>query len=330
MATTENKFVDIQVLNYAVTNLSTAITNNFSQKGHTVKDIEFVEAVPTNKIGITEDKEMCMKITYDDNGAVKKDGTIVDHVIYISVLQSAQGTGFESVFEQLGGTMTTVGGLSAGSIVTGQTAKQVLETILFPYIPPTVSLSISPSTSLYEVGDTVNQITMTAVVGKKSSPITAVEFYVGSTLVHIINSDSIKNGGTFQYDYTTPMTTNTTFKVVVKDGTKDVSATKSIAFTYKTYWGALSDITDITEPNIINQNGKLVNNKSTTVSFTTYNQFMFYAIPQSFGSINKIVDTFTNYELNDWKNIMLVIDGVKYTVYYSGNGQVTDYKLQFS
>lgn len=71
----KNKYVDIQVLNYAVQSLGQAITNTFSMKKNTITSIEIVQAIP---LGETE-QTYCLRITYDDND------TATPHVIDLSL-----------------------------------------------------------------------------------------------------------------------------------------------------------------------------------------------------------------------------------------------------
>lgn len=80
-----NKYVDIQVLQYAVQSLSQAITNTFAMRNATVTSIDIVQAVPTLLIGTSTDLVYCLRVTYADNGTTLKDGTVVSHIIDIAL-----------------------------------------------------------------------------------------------------------------------------------------------------------------------------------------------------------------------------------------------------
>ena len=159
---------------------------------------------------------------------------------------SGGGTGGSEVFDRDDLTVVTVGGLNAGSSVKDKTTKEVLEEILFPYQKPTVSFTISPSTTTYAVGDTISSIKFTINAGKKSKDIQSIKIYDGSTLLTTI-TDSVANGGTFTYNYACNITASTTLKVEVADDTSTVSANKSITFAYKSYYGFVADGTTVDE-----------------------------------------------------------------------------------
>lgn len=60
----------------------------------------------------------------------------------------------------------TVGGLLAGTILTGKTAFEIISAILVPELfgvltNPSTSISISPSTTLYEIGNTISTLCVT-------------------------------------------------------------------------------------------------------------------------------------------------------------------------
>lgn len=238
------------------------------------------------------------------------------------------GGGDSTPFEREDLTLVTVGGLNAGSSVKDKTTKQVLEEILYPYKAPTVSFTITPNTTVYEVGNTVSQITFAISVTKKSKDIQSIKVYDGSTLLTTIDTD-VASGGSFSYTYDCTISTNTTLKVEVSDGSSTVSATKGLVFTYKSYYGALADETSITTDNVKSLSYKLVGNKATTCTYTTANQLMVYAYPKSFGLVTSIQDTATGYSLS-WNHIEVTIDETAYFVYYSTVGKVTSYKVKFS
>ena len=79
------KYLDLDVLNYAVSSLAQNITNNFAMRKNAVRKIEVVDAVPTALVGTSTTLEKCLRITYDDDGYVNKAGITRSHVVDISI-----------------------------------------------------------------------------------------------------------------------------------------------------------------------------------------------------------------------------------------------------
>ena len=55
------KYLDLDVLNYAVSSLAQNITNNFAMRKNTVRQIEVVDAVPTTLVGTSTTLEKCLR-----------------------------------------------------------------------------------------------------------------------------------------------------------------------------------------------------------------------------------------------------------------------------
>ena len=226
------------------------------------------------------------------------------------------GAGGSEVFDRDDLTVVTVGGLNAGSSVKDKTTKEVLEEILFPYQKPTVSFTISPSTTTYAVGDTISSITFTINAGKKSKDIQSIKIYDGSTLLTTITS-GVANGGTFTYNYACNITANTTLKVEIADDTSAVFATKNITFTYKSYYGFVADGTTVDETVVKGlQKNVLKTSRALTYSgITCTNSKIVYAYPQSQGLLSSILDGNGFDYLGSYNYSVMSVDGVNYYVY---------------
>ena len=226
------------------------------------------------------------------------------------------GSGGSEVFERTDLTAVTVGGLNSGSSVKNKTTKEVLESILFPYQKPAVSFSISPNTTVYESGNTVSSIKFTISATKKSDIIQSIKVYNGSTLLTTITS-GVANGGTFTYTYSCNITSNTTLKVEVSDGTSTVSATKNITFANKSYYGFVADGTIINETVIkALQNNVLKTSKAlkyTGINCT--NSKIVYAYPQNQGLLSSILDGSGFDYIDSYDCTNTIVDGVNYNVY---------------
>ena len=226
------------------------------------------------------------------------------------------GSGGSDKFTRDDLTAVTVGGLNSGSSVKNKTTKEVLESILFPYQKPTVSFSISPNTTVYESGTTVSSIKFTISATKKSDIIQSIKVYDGSTLLTTITS-GVASGGTFTYTYSCNITSNTTLKVEVSDGTSTVSATKNITFANKSYYGFVADGTTVNETVIkALQNNVLKTSKA--LNYTGINctdSKIVYAYPQNQGLLNSILDGSGFDYIDSYDCTNITVDGVNYNVY---------------
>ena len=226
------------------------------------------------------------------------------------------GSDGSEVFDRTDLTAVTVGGLNSGSSVKNKTTKEVLESILFPYQKPAVSFSISPNTTVYENGTTVSSIKFTINTTKKSDIIQSIKVYDGSTLLTTITS-GVASGGTFTYTYSCNITSNTTLKVEVSDGTSTVSATKNITFANKSYYGFVADGTTVNETVIkALQNNVLKTSKAlkyTGINCT--NSKIVYAYPQNQGLLSSILDGSGFDYIDSYECTNTTVDGVNYNVY---------------
>ena len=76
-----------------------------------------------------------------------------------------------------------------GTVTNGKTypvgtdMEQIIRDMLIKYLPPSVSLSTTPATRLYDiVTDSISTILLKVAVTKKTNPVTKVSFYAGDTL----------------------------------------------------------------------------------------------------------------------------------------------------
>lgn len=225
--------------------------------------------------------------------------------------------------------------VSIGSIIPGKTypagteVQDILKDILTQYTPPTVTLTINPNTSLYDItSDSVNQVTMNAVVTKKTSDVSKLEFFVNDALMHTVDTN-VSNGGIFLYTYNpaTPIKTDTKFKVVVtdiKNGTSD--STKNIKFVAKSYYGIVdANIGAPTESIVKTLTAKLKDTKNLTYDgITTDWGKVCYAYPTSFGNLTSIKDMINNLNYTtEFTKTTLTVDGIDYVCYTQTNASAS-------
>lgn len=292
--------VDVNADNTLTCTLSDGSTVTTTNKIKTIKGDDGYSPTITEDADNTDD--IYKLVIADKNGSI--------------TTPNLKGGGSSDKFTRDDLTAVTVGGLNSGSSVKDKTTKEVLESILFPYQKPTVSFAISPSTTIYESGTTVSSIIFTINVTKKSNDIQSIKVYDGSTLLATITS-GVANGGTFTYTYSCNITSNTTLKVEVSDGTSTASATKNITFGYKSYYGFVADGTTVNETVIkALQNNVLKTSKAlnyTGISCT--DSKIVYAYPQNQGLLSSILDGSGFDYIDSYDCTNITVNGVNYNVY---------------
>ena len=152
----------------------------------------------------------------------------------------------DTKFTETEGTMVELGGLKAGTVVTGWTDHKALQAALFPATSPSIT-SFTPASTVNEVGTEVGVVTLSATVVKKTNPITSVTFYANDVAIETITTD-VANGGVFSKDYTFENAdTDVVFKVVVSDGIlTDATKTSTFSFVRNGFYGTDTDATELT------------------------------------------------------------------------------------
>ena len=107
--------------------------------------------------------------------------------------------------------------------------KKALDNLLEKvyYVDPAIdSFTMTPSTTEYEIGSTVDTLTFAWTYNKS---------IVSQTLTDCTLADEDVRTATYS---STPISSNKTFTLTASDGTKTVTASKSISFKNKIYWGS--------------------------------------------------------------------------------------------
>lgn len=239
-------------------------------------------------------------------------------------------------------TVSPLGGISAGTNLNNMSIQDVLTKLLYPYVKPVISASItySPTGGIYEFGQTVTVSQIKTTITKKSEKITSVKFYQNGLMIYEITR-SVQNGGTFDYTFPTPISINSSinnsyFHVDVTDANGETVTANTIAlnFYYPYYYGVINANVSITE-NLIKGLTKQVAAKG--IKSYTYNpnyQRMVMAYPKSYGKLKSILDPNGFEQLNSFDCIEISIVGLNntpqpYYVYVNDASTNTNFKMNF-
>ena len=214
----------------------------------------------------------------------------------------------------------------------GTPLEEIFKKMANKMVLPTVRLTSSLSTLIYELGTTVyNGTTLTASVTKGSSDITKVEFFKNNTSVSVITSN-VANGGNFTYADGNNISADTTYKVVVTNVEgKTVTSTLSVKFYNPYYYGITSkSINDITVTDVAAMTKDVSAKGTKTYKYTSNNLYCAMAFPKSYGQLSSILDGNGFQNLDSWRFKEIEINSVPYYVYQTGTVVIcTDFTYEF-
>lgn len=134
--------------------------------------------------------------------------------------------------------MAGVGGIKVGDSILGKNAYETLQMILYPETAPLVTLSLDKD-NVFEIGETVGAVTISAQVTKKSYPIDEIKINVnGADVVDNTDTNTIKDGYTATYSHTVADNhTDVLIKVTAIAGTTTTEKSTNIKFVRASFYG---------------------------------------------------------------------------------------------
>ena len=243
----------------------------------------------------------------------------------------------EIIITNENGTTKAVGGISAGTILTGKNVLQVLEDILYPYVAFSISVdSIAPSTAVYEIGTTATITGVTVKITNGSRSITNLKLYDSSSKTNLLGekTSGITTSNTFTISRA--VTSSTSFYAEATDGVKTIGdSTSFLAFYYPTFYGVLDTDYSLTSGLITGKTKVLKANKNNTFTYTATNQHPFVAFPASYGNLTSIKDSSNLEYIGDFvkttMNLNVTGGTVSYNIYVLKDPtDISNYKFIFS
>ena len=216
-----------------------------------------------------------------------------------------------------------IGGLPLGYTSDGISIVELIDNMLHPYKAPSISLSITPSNTLYELGATISSLTLKATITQGSNDITSLVFLkdgspLPSTSNPTLTQSNIRN--------------NVTYSAYVSDNINRINSNSiNIKFINPIYIGSLSEVNST---NIKAMTKKIVNVGSQSYTYTINNKKMCIAFPSGW-TLRNIIDpngfditqSFTKETVN-----IYCLDGNSkpYTVYSSEFTSQSSFTVKFN
>lgn len=191
----------------------------------------------------------------------------------------------------------SLGGIKTGETLNGLSVEQVLSKLLYKHVNQAVSANCYPNGGTFEYGDQQTVTSITAVVSKKTNPITKVEFLDGDVILEE-KTDGVANGGIFTLSgLTIPVNTSKSFTIKATANGEDgnplsISAsTGRFNFIYPYYWGLCSSTAPIDQSLIKSLEKKLESKTNKTITVNSDYQKLVFAYPKSYGPLKQIYDS---------------------------------------
>lgn len=233
-------------------------------------------------------------------------------------------------------TVSALGGIAAGTTFDNMSIQDILTKLLYPYIKPTASVSVTPNGGTYERGTSVTVTALKVNATKKSSAIASVVAKNGATTLATV-TEGVANGGSFNClpEEGITLTSNTTFTGVVTDVDGGSASANSTTFTFidPYYYGVVADGTTITS-DILKSLSKDVKTKGNkTYSYTCAGECPVIAYPASYGALKSIMDpnNFENVAAFTQSSVTVETLGgnVEYYVYVKTASTITNFAFTF-
>lgn len=235
-------------------------------------------------------------------------------------------------------TVQAHGGVPVGQTFNNMPVNEVLDMILYPWIAPVVSCTVTaPSNGgNFEKGSTQNVTNIRVNVTKKSHAITKVEIFDGSSSLGA-KTDGVSNGGQFDFTVKQAVTTNKSFSVKVTDAKSKTTTANSgtFNFVYPFYWGAVAATGAVTEDVVEALSKQITTKGNKNVNFTCTNERICFAYPKAYGDLRTIKDQ-NNFDVTGtFTKTVVSITGLDntpqdYNVYVNSPSTVSGFGMTFN
>ena len=259
-------------------------------------------------------------------------------------------TADELTYTSASSSTVTIGGLQKGSsFVSGRTLQNIFDTMFFPYVAPTASVSLAYASGPYsntlirEYGSPTSSfyISWNITPGSFQSWLPTSIYFSGINITYNNSTGNIYPTvtgllATQSGLITIPSNTDTVITLTVNDGFVN-SFTTSVIFQNKLYWGSISTFSTINSSDILGLTGvsgwygsTLSSNRvSNFDGFDAGGGYIIFAMPTNFGTpsflTNGLVNTaFSSQALNFVNSSSYA---ASYSVWYSNTPQYSPITL---
>ena len=187
-----------------------------------------------------------------------------------------------------------IGDVRLGATFEGESITKLLEKIIYTYLPPLCTLSLSDSNGYVEIG-TYPQITLNYTITKRTNatePTRLVNMLPTSYPVISAYGHTIVEGSAKGIIISPVMATSSVFKIKVSDGVSSNSASVSVTGIYPYFHGFTASNTISTS--LLRGFEKIVEPKADKILDLTGSENFYFIYDASYGMLSSILDSFSN------------------------------------
>lgn len=225
-------------------------------------------------------------------------------------------------------TTISVGGIEKGYTSNGVLLKDLIYSMLHPYVTPTISFTTNIPSLLNEEGVTLNNNLFTVNVSPQSNPIRKIELYVRSALLDTKNFTSNTLDRVIANFNVDSISSDSTIFAKIYD-TDRLSQTNNIVvkFVKPIYCGAI-DIVNETNIKAMTKRIALPSNQSYT--FTLNNKSMCFAFPSDTWRFINAIDQ-NGFDIsNSFSTSTVSVNNFNYTVLKSNTITIENFRVTFN
>lgn len=194
-----------------------------------------------------------------------------------------------------------LGEISLGESFDMKSLSSMLERIIYDYLPPTCTLSLSdPKNRYVEIGDLVDiQLSYTITKKTYDTKPTALKNMIPNQVPEILSPINKTITGNAKGIIILPVEKNTTtFEIFVSDGLETRSASASVTGIYPFYYGLTSSGTNIDTSTLLGFSKNVEPKKTIKVdlyrSGLTVNDNLYFMYDADYGDLTSVIDPFGN------------------------------------
>lgn len=187
-----------------------------------------------------------------------------------------------------------IGDVRLGATFDGESITKLLEKIIYAYLPPLCTLSLSNSNGYVEIG-TYPQITLDYTITKRTNatqPTRLINMLPTSYPAISDYGHIVIEGSTKGIVISPMMATSSVFKIKVSDGVSSNSASVSVTGIYPYFYGFTASNTISTS--LLRGFEKIIEPKANKILDLTGSENFYFIYDASYGMLSSILDSFGN------------------------------------
>lgn len=230
-------------------------------------------------------------------------------------------------------TPSALGGVAKGTTFSNKPINEVLDMLLYPYVPFSASVSVSPNGGTFEEGEsvTISSATVNITLGSADIRSIVIKNQLATTLA---SKTSINSGGSHVLTFNSPyvFTTDQRLVAVITDSTGALKEVGTNLFTFVSpyYYGVISEGVELTEALITGLTKDVKSKGSKSYTYTMAQQKAVISYPASYGALSKILDENSFNVTETFTRNTVTINGTSYYVYVLNSPATSTMKYTFS